>query len=186
MYTVKWLKGDYRDRQREANSLNAVLYVEHHFNSSANQSADYTCVVVGSNAGRISREFGQLYAKYVSQEFDCKIGGTNGLLIGGFQGRGDSNIKHTNMPAVLLEPLFVSNPKRAEEVRSEEGQNKLARCLVACIHHFFPNGGLIAFSVGHRYKKSNPKDEGAAVFGGGTEAQFAEIVLKKAEALLNA
>ena len=48
----------------------------------------------------------------------------------------------------------------------------------------FSKGGLIGFSVGHKYKTSNPNDRGAAVYGGGTEADNAEAVLEKAKALL--
>lgn len=182
-FKIKFYKGEYITRQRAANADKAVVYVEHHFNAGSS-SADYACVVVGSNAGRMSRQIGQTYAKKVADRFGCKIGGANGLLIGGFNGRGDGNVKYTNMPAVLLEPLFCSNPKRAAEIRSEEGRQKLAVILADCIKHFFPNGGLVAFSVGHRYKVKNPKDEGASVFGGGTEAQFAEDVLRRAEVLL--
>lgn len=182
-YTVKFYKGEYGQRQAAANKDKAAFYCEHHFNAGS-ETADYTCVVVGSNAGKTSREFGQAYAKSVADEFGCKIGGTNGILIGGFNGRGDGNVKHTNMPAALLEPLFCSNPKRAKEIKSVEGQNKLAEILADNIKHFFPNGGLIAFSVGHKYKTSKPNDRGAAVHGGGTEADIAEQVLLKTQRIL--
>jgi N-acetylmuramoyl-L-alanine amidase len=182
-YKIKFYKGEYITRQRAANADKAIVYVEHHFNAGS-PTADYACVVVGSNAGKTSREFGQSYAKSVSNVFGCKIGGANGLLIGGFNGRGDGNVKYTNMPAVLLEPLFCSNPKRAEQIRSEDGRQKLAEILADCIKHFFPNGGLIAFSVGHKYKTSKPNDRGAAVTGGGTEADYAEDVLRRAGVLL--
>ena len=41
------------------------------------------------------------------------------------------------MAAILLEPLFVSNPRHAEIVRSEDGQMRLARVLVDSIKRFF-------------------------------------------------
>jgi N-acetylmuramoyl-L-alanine amidase len=185
-YTVKFYTGEYIERQRAANADRAVLYVEHHFNSTDNQTADYTCVIVGSNAGRTSKEFGQMYARKVAESFGCRIGGVNGLLLGGYNGRGDGNIKHTNMPAVLLEPLFISNPKRAAQVITEPSQHQLAKSLAACIKHFFPNGGLIGFSIGHKGKRLKPNDRGAAVHGSTLmEADIAEIVLKKTEAMLN-
>ena len=49
----------------------------------------------------------------------------------------------------------------------------------------FRTAALIAFSVGHKYKTSNPNDRGAALVGGGTEAEFAEKVLRKAEEMLH-
>ena len=60
----------------------------------------------------------------------------------------------------------------------------LARILAESIRRFIPGGGLIAFSVGHKYKTSSPNDRGAALAGGGTEADHAEKVLEKAAKLL--
>ena len=62
----------------------------------------------------------------------------------------------------------------------------MARILVESIQRFFPDGGLIAFSVGHKYKKSSPNDRGADLAGGGSEADYAEKVLKKAAVMLEA
>lgn len=162
-YITKFYSGDYGERQRQANADNASVYIEHHFNSVDNPKADYSCVIVGSNAGRISREFGQAYAASVASLFGCKVGGANGLLIGGYNGRGDGNIKHTKMPAVLLEPIFISNPKQAERIVQDVWQDGLATILADTIKHFFPQGGLIAFSIGHKGKRSNPNDRGASV-----------------------
>jgi len=88
------------------------------------------------------------------------------------------------MPAILLEPCFVSNPTEATMVRSTAGLVALASALVETIKRQFPNGGLIAFSVGHKGKESSPHDMGAAVVGGGTEAEFAEKVLTLANTML--
>jgi hypothetical protein len=183
-YRVKFYKGDYRERQRNASRDKATVYVEHHFNSVENPSAAYTCVVVGSNASKKSIEVAQTYAGLVSQHFGTKLIGKEGALIGGFNGRGNSNVYYTDCPAVLLEPLFVSNPVHAAIVRSDRGQDTLAECLAFTIKECFPNGGLIAFSVGHKYKTAAPKDRGAPVVGGGNEADYAEIVLQKTANLL--
>jgi hypothetical protein len=184
MYKVKFYKGDYLQRQQAANADKAAAYVEHHFNSSANPSANYAVVVVGSNASSTSRNWGRWYAKAVAEQFGTKVGGDGGILVGGWNGRGDGNVKHTNMPAVLLEPLFASHPQQAEAIRSEAGQAALARILAESIRRFIPGGGLIAFSVGHKYKTSSPNDRGAALAGGGTEADHAELVLQRAARLL--
>ncbi|MBL8352212.1 MAG: N-acetylmuramoyl-L-alanine amidase [Burkholderiaceae bacterium] len=186
MYTVKFYKGEYHERQRAANADKAAAYVEHHFNSSSSEQANYAVVVVGSNASATSRNWGQWYARAVAEEFSTRLGGDGGILVGGWQGRGDGNLKHTNMPALLLEPLFASNPQQAEIIRSESGQARLARILVESIRRFIPGGGLIAFSVGHKYKNSSPNDRGAALAGGGNEADHAEKVLEKAAQLLTA
>jgi hypothetical protein len=183
-YRVKFYKGDYLERQQAANADKAAAYVEHHFNSSASPTANYAVVVVGSNASSTSRNWGRWYAKAVAEQFGTRVGGDAGILVGGWNGRGDGNVKHTNMPAVLLEPLFASHPQQAEAIRSEAGQAALARILAESIRRFIPGGGLIAFSVGHKYKTSSPNDRGAALAGGGTEADHAEKVLEKAAKLL--
>jgi len=183
MYKVKFYKGEYLDRQRAANKDKAVAYVEHHFNS-AGPTANYALVVVGSNASQTSVNWGSWYAKAVAEQFGTQVYRPDGVARGGLDGRGDGNVKHTAMPALLLEPLFVSNPQQADIVRSASGQAALARILAESIRRFFPQGGLIAFSVGHKYKTSRPNDRGAALAGGGTEAEYAEIVLKQAAALL--
>ncbi len=186
MYEVRFYKGDYIQRQRQASADRAVAYVEQHFNASASPHAAYVVVITGSNASITSRNWGQWYSQATHREFSVPIGGDDGIKVGGYNGRGDGNLKYTSMPAILLEPLFVSNPAHAEIARSDDGQTRLARVLVDSIERFFPSGGLIAFSVGHKYKTSNPNDRGAAVVGGGTEADIAELVLLKAQAMLEA
>ena len=184
MYQVKFYKGDYLQRQLQANADKAVAYIEHHFNSSTSQQANYAVVVVGSNASPTSRNWGRWYARAIAEQFGTKVAGDDGILVGGWDGRGDGNVKHTQMPALLLEPLFASHPQQADIIRSASGQAALARVLAESIRRFFPLGGLIAFSVGHKYKTSSPKDRGAALAGGGTEADHAEKVLEQAAKLL--
>jgi len=186
MYKVKFYKGDYVTRQQKANKDKAVAYVEHHFNSSSSDTASYAVVVTGSNASRTSKNWGRWYANAVATFVGTRVAGDNGILVGGWNGRGDGNLKHTVMPAILLEPLFASNPQHADIIRSESGQTDLARILVESIQRFFPAGGLIGFSVGHKYKKRNPDDRGAVLAGGGNEADYAEKVLKKAALMLEA
>jgi len=176
--------GDYRERQEQANADRCVAYIEHHFNSSASPTASYAVVITGSNASQTSRNWGRWYAQAVAREFNVGIGGDQGILVGGFEGRGDFNLRFTDMPAVLLEPLFASNPRQAEWISGDDGQARLARVLCDSIRRFFQSGGLIGFSVGHKYKRSAPGDRGAAVVGGGWEADFAEQVLLKAQTLL--
>lgn len=182
-YTVKFVKGDYTARQEAANALKAVAYVEHHFNSGPS-TAGYVSVVVGSNASQTSKNWGRWYAQAIGNAFGVKLYQPDGVVVGGFGGRGDGNLKYTRMPALLLEPLFCSNPLHAGWIRSAQGQQRLAEVLADSIRRFFPDGGTIAFSVGHKYKTSSPKDRGAEVFGGGMEADYAELVLKAAQTLL--
>lgn len=184
MYTVRYYEGKYRDRQNQANEDKCIAYIEHHLNSCDDQSAGYACVVVGKNASDKSKEWGKWYAQAVADEFSIKCGGTGGILVGGYEGRGNNNIYFTKMPAILVEPLFVSNPAHVEWIKSEDGQSRLANVLFKSIKHFFPDGGLVGFSIGHKGNK--PGDRGAKVYGDNTmcEADYAELVLQRAESLL--
>jgi N-acetylmuramoyl-L-alanine amidase len=56
----------------------------------------------------------------------------------------------SNMPAILVEPLFARNPQHAESICSDAGQQRLAQILADSIRRCFPNGGRVAFSVGHK------------------------------------
>ena len=186
LYRIRFYKGDYIERQRQANTDKCVAYVEHHFNSSDSPNPNYTVVITGANASRTSRNWGRWYAAAVAREFNLEVGGDRGIQVGGYNGRGDANLRYTDMPAILLEPLFASNPQHAEILRGEEGQAQLALILCDSIQRFFPQGGLIGFSVGHKYKTGQPRDRGAAVVGGGWEAEFAEAVLQKAKLKIEA
>lgn len=178
MYTVKFYTGDYKERQLSANDDGAICYAEQHFNAGA---GGYALVVVGDNASARSKNWGIAYTAAVAKEFDVK---DKGIAIGGLNGRGNDNVKYTDMPAILLEPLFCDNPAHAQIIRSAVGQDALAKILADTIREAFPKGGLVAFSVGHKGKRSRPQDRGANVIGGGSEADYAELVLLKAKALL--
>ena len=179
-YLVKFYTGEYRNRQQAANNDKAVFYVEHHFNSGS-LIANYSTVIVARNASKLSKAIGERYTQLISKQFLTQ---NKGVKVGGYAGKGDKNLYYTNMPAILLEPLFCSNIEHAKIIKSEEGRQKLAEILVQVIKEFFPEGGLIAFSVGHKYKVKQPRDKGARVNGGGWEADYAEDVLIRAKNLL--
>ncbi len=183
-YDIRFYKGNYKSRQIQANRDKCVAYVEHHFNLAPNIRTSYVTTIIGYNASGISKNWGRWYSQQIGKEFRVPTAGLGGILIGGYKGRGNSNVKYTNMPSILLEPLFITNPQHAQWIRSPAGQNKLAKILAMSIVKFFPSGGRLGFSVGHKYKTSRPKDRGGAVYGGGTEADYAEIILKKTEILL--
>jgi N-acetylmuramoyl-L-alanine amidase len=184
MYQVRFYKGDYRERQKAANKDRAVCYVEHHLNSSNDQYAGYATAIVATNCSQKSLEWARWYSHRVGQEFVVKVGGDDGVVVGGYRGRGNANLKYTAMPAILVEPLFASNPNHTNIIRTEWGQERLAKVLVESIVKYFPGGGIVAFSVGHKYKVSNPHDLGAKVYGGGAEADFSERVLMRAAEML--
>ena len=166
MYEVRFYTGDYAARQRQANADGCAAYVERHFNSSPSPAAAYTVVITGANASQTRRNWGRWYAQTVAREFDVPVGGDQGIMVGGYNGRGDFSLRFTEMPAILLEPLFGSNPQHAEWIRTDASQARLARILCDSIQRFFQKGGLIGLSVGHKYKVSQPNDRGAKILWG--------------------
>lgn len=183
-YSVIFYWGDYKERQESANEDGVICYIEQHFNASASPHPNYAMAIVGSNASQQSLAMAKFYADECDRLFGLGKFGEDGVSLGGFNGRGDGNLVYTDMPAVLLEPMFCSNPEAAVTIKSTQGQEDLASIIVACIKKFFPDGGKVGFSVGHKGKTSNPADMGAVVYRGGTEAEYAEIVLDKAAEML--
>ena len=181
-WEVRFYTGDYKDRQRQANIDGAVCYVEQHFNASSNPDANYAMVVVANNASQKSKSWGLHYALKASELFDIR---NNRLSIGGVGGRGNGNLIYTSMPAILLEPCFISNPEQARLMLEDIYQDKLAKVLADSIRVFFPDGGLVAFSIGHVGKTSNPNDRGASVAGSDLmESDIATKVMQKARKML--
>jgi hypothetical protein len=83
------------------------------------------------------------YAEAIGREFNVPLGGDRGILVGGHNGRGDDNVRRTDMPAVLLEALFGSNPAHAERIRTDpvEGGTGAAGARAGGQHPpFLPEG----------------------------------------------
>jgi len=184
-YSVRFYDGYYGKRQRDANRDGAICFVAHHFNSSPSASADYALCVVADNASLTGKAWAADYIMRISNTFDVPKWNGHGVCVGGMSGRGNSQIRNTLMPAILCEPLFGSNPHLAYLIRQKQGQRALADCLTRSIRQTFPDGGLVAFSVGHKYKPApHDRDRGAALHGGGMEADYAEMVLQEAARML--
>lgn len=184
-YTVRFFTGDYAARQRAANAAKAVVYVEQHFNSASDPKAAGVEVLVATNSSSRSKALGTAYAKRIAADLGIPLRHSpTGLIVGGYNGRGNGNLSLTAMPAVLLETCYASNPVEAAMIRDDFKQRIMAKALADVIREQFPNGGLIAFSVGHKGKTSHPADRGAPVVGGGMEAEYAETVLNYAANLL--
>jgi hypothetical protein len=189
VFTVKFYSGDYGARQKAANADGAVLYLEGHANSATSITAAYSMAVVAGNHSSKSYNMAVEFAKACGAAFGAgtaehpAIYGWDGVRIGG---RGDGNLSRTNMPAVLLEPLFASNPTQTRYAETEEGLDKLALIIKQLVYAHFPKGGLIAFSIGHVGKASQPADRGAAWKGRRftNEAGYVTEYMKRAAALL--
>lgn len=187
-YSARIYTGDYSSRQAAANVDGCVCYAEQHFNSSEHAFATGSFCVVSNNASLISKKWAKLYSIKVVSAFPdiTTLSGPNneGIWVGGYQGKGNGNLSRTRMPAILCEPLFLTNSAHQKVITSTEGQDILARILIKSIKEVFPKGGLVGLSIGHIGKESSPRDKGAYVSGIGYEGEFAkEVILKVANLL---
>jgi tetratricopeptide (TPR) repeat protein len=183
-YEVNFYTGNYRWRQALANEDNCAAYAEQHFNASASRRDGYTMVIVSYESSKKVRKWAKWYVQKVARAFGVRQYLGKGILIGGYDGRGNGNLKYLKMPGVLLESLFATNPRHAKWIRNEADQLQLAFILFKSIRKFFPQGGRICFSVGHKYKFYPRNDRGAHIYGGGRESEYAEIILKQAQSLI--
>lgn len=187
-YDVQFFDGDYRARQQKANQWGADLYLEQHFNSSHNHGVNFPLAIVGRNASRVSKALAAQYVQMCYQAlptlYTREPPGT-GVLIGGYQGRGNGNVYYANCPSVLLEPMFISNMQAAQFIVTAEGQQQLANITAMFIRLALPDGGKVALSIGHKGKTSNPHDRGAQSVLGDMEADLAEQVLILVKGLLD-
>ena len=203
MYEVKFFDGDYRQRQEAANKWGADLYFEQHFNALAYDDPDTQkdnpiLTIVANNASGTSILWANNYSSLVNSTFPqlhmIKAYG-NGINLDGvvkrkYKERGDFNLRFTDMPAILGEPLFLSDPMSAKLAMDHKMQYDLARCLVDSIVRVLPQGGKIALSIGHMGKTSSPFDRGAPITdkvdnpNKWAEAHIAKMVLDIAAEML--
>lgn len=168
-YKVLWVadednRRDYRDRQLYANEKGADCYIELHFNAKKydrpGTDDNPASVLVASNASHTSKSMAASLALKVSKEWGWP---SRGMDMIGSGRRGYYNLVYTKMPAILTELLFLSDLHQANVALSDKGQQHLARLVVQTIKEHFPNGALVALSVGHLFKLTSPNDKGAPV-----------------------
>lgn len=208
-YTVKFYTGDYPERQEAANRDKAICYVEHHFNSKEYDDPKATAdnpimTIVAHNAGDVSKRWAALYSSLVQKGLkhaglDFPLFAGTGVLQREHKERGDYNLRFTKMPAILVEPMWISDMQSAKAllgISTHPLQNKvldyLAAALADSVKLIFPDGGLVAASVGHLGKTSQPFDRGAPITGMVSnpekiaEAGLALYVMRRFETLMTA
>lgn len=205
-YTVLLLEGDYRDRQEAANAAGCICYFEQHCNSREYKFEDPgtednpIMAIVANNAGETSVAWGYSYCENVFTEikgaFPIFKGHTEvenrnttiGVLRRRYKNRGDFNLRFTDMPAILGEPLWLSDKNTVEAILEGNIINRVARGTVKSIIESFPAGGIVGLSCGHIGKDSQPFDTGAPVRGYpmSSEGLISKLLIDKIAAGLEA
>jgi len=184
-YSVWRARGPLWQRQIDANRAGCLCAVEQHFNAHTDRSVNYAMALIDNAGSFMSKAWGAAYAARVAREFDIPDRGVVRTT-----GRGSYNVRFYKCPAILVEPGFVSNPEFAAIVQTGEGIDAVARCLVDSIVTCFPEGGLVALSVGHKYR-GGKDDPGAPVYQGAlvdpetdSETELNDLVINVVEQML--
>ena len=111
------------------NNSNADIFISMHMDSFTNSSPSGTTGYYYSQGSKAS----QRLAQYVSEGVVAKLGTGN-------RGTKSCNfyvVKHTDMPATLVEMAFISNEKEEKLMNSEEGISKAAEGILNGLRKFF-------------------------------------------------
>lgn len=165
IYQVHHARGSLWARQQAANKAGCQAYCEQHLNSIGGDNRrhiNYAMAICDANASEASKDWARTYTRVVSETFGHP---DRGVLV--YPGRGSYNVRFLKCPAILLEPGFISCPEFADVIRTGEGIDALAGCLVKSIRLCFPepSAGLIGLSAGHAYR--DKPDPGAPVYDKG-------------------
>jgi len=165
------LKGDYtgqHERQAMAQKEGCAGVVDFHFNSFDNPQA-HGGEVFYKSACADSKKF----ARSIWSEFEKLPLPPHGDPLKPAAGSRAAYIERYAMPAVLLEPLFLSNPQQAEWLHMTGGQSSnvknLAQAIAQGIRQSFAEGSTIGLSPGHIFKTLKSTDSGADCCKGDTE-----------------
>jgi hypothetical protein len=171
-YPVVWLRGDYvrpnLDRQAQAEQAGCALALDFHFNSNGSSaSGGEIWHKPGDDAShQLALALRDALAQVGLPLRNPAVRSATGNTRAGF-------VRHYPCPAVLLEPLFVSNPTQAAWIHNNGHLLALGEAIAAAVKAALPTGGVVGLSVGHRYKR-RPGDEGAGCVRGDSEADHAE------------
>jgi peptidoglycan hydrolase-like protein with peptidoglycan-binding domain len=178
---IVWLKGDYvgnHERQAQAQSEGCKLVIEFHFNSNGPTAT----------GGETWFKPGDPLSIAVATDIRNRYSNIGLSLHGPGPNAADSSTRAGWLPfyscsAILLEPLYVSNPGQARWIHQSGNIDLLTEQVTAAILNNTSEADVIGLSIGHRFKHSHPNDMGAPCALGDSEAKhgtaLAEAVAAK-------
>jgi len=168
--------GNFRSLAEQINADQAGLRVDCHFNSN---SLETNYSQVGIRKGDIeSAEIGRALVNKTAHKLGIQNNQIKELSPGQ---RGYPIVRDTNCPTLLWEPCFCSNSAGAEVIKLK--RRLLHEAFMETIHDHIGSNKLVALVAGHAHKMTG--DSGAVVYGGGTEAKYAEILAQELSSLIN-
>lgn len=118
------------DRARAANELDAALCVSLHLASSVPEGSGPTCSYFGTTTTHspAGRHLAELTLEELEREFGYR---------GRLQRLTSSIFRETRMPAVQIEPLFVTNAHDAQLLADPAFASRVGRAVAAGVRRFF-------------------------------------------------
>lgn len=176
MYRTMILRGDYSKREYDANVAHADAVWHQHVNS-FNSSAAYALVEVARPVTERELAVAKAAADGYARIFGGGLGSGDGVKVLEDGDRAEYIIDN-NREAYISEPAFGSNPAQARMLADPAVQRAIAQVNVDALRAHYPDGALIALSVGHKYKTSAPNDRGCVIVGTGLmEADVNEAII---------
>lgn len=170
--SAAFLTGDYatsrRLRQRQAKREGCALAVDFHFNSNGSSA------IGGEVYYKDGDERSRRLAMAMVDAFHALGLPDHGDPVKPAGSSRAAFILAYECPAVLVEPLFISNPRQAAWIREAANLEKLAAEVANAIKRCSADGDTIGLSVGHFGKDSAPQDRGARHAIAGWEAEYAQ------------
>lgn len=179
---ITWLKGDYvgnHERQAQAQSEGCKLVIEFHFNSNGPiatggetwfKPGDPLSLTVATD----------IRNRYSNIGLSLHGPGPNAAVSGTRAGW----LPFYSCSAILLEPLYVSNPDQARWIHQSGNVDLLAGQVTEAIFNNTSDVDVIGLSIGHRFKHSHPNDMGAACALGDNEADHGTALAEAVAAML--
>src|SRR2546423_1984270 len=181
---ITWLKGDYvgnHERQAQAQSEGCKLVIEFHFNSNG----------ATATGGETWFKPGDPLSNTIAADIRNRFSNIGLSLHGPGPNEAVSSTRAGWLPfyscsAILLEPLYVSNPDQARWIHQSGNVDLLAGEVTAAIFNNTSDADTIGLSIGHRFKHSHPNDLGAACALGDNEADHGMALAEAVAAKLTA
>jgi N-acetylmuramoyl-L-alanine amidase len=129
------------ERARAANELGAVVCISLHLNGGEPTAEGATCFYYGTE-GTYSPA-GQRLAEVIQEE----LAGRTGLMDGRTHRLAVPMLRETRMPAVQVEPCFITNPKEEALLVDPASRRLLAAAIAAGVQRFF---GTVESVAGRR------------------------------------
>lgn len=118
------------ERAREANEMGAAMCISVHLASGLPEASGPTCSYFGSASTHSPA--GMLLAQLILEELEAELGARGRL-----QRLTGAMLRETRMPAVQVEPVFVTNPVEAALVNDPEFVARIGRAVAAGARRFF-------------------------------------------------